>query len=410
MKITLDNWQKAFEQKILVRAKVYQRSGKVIGLDFDGLTIKANVHGSKDYDVTIYINGNGIDEMVCTCPYAMDGKHCKHMAAVLYEYQDSQDTVVTPQYPVNQLPAIDYQTIVENTDSTLVKSFFIDLLDHHPELAIQFLHSIHHVYTKDNIGIITTAIDALIDDADFDDLWKPYSNNNIIHKFKNRCIDFINTSIKPLIQQQEYDQTIICTTHFIDGLTIFDDDIQYCFKDVYHELHELLKCCLSFASSDKYQETLDWILGCRNQNRYCGLDSILLSCFKDDYSISKIEKYLMHELDKTYSMINENDFYKESSTADLMIKLIDTYPGKTIAYNDFIKRYDGFTNVKLDYIDRLMEQKQYDLAYENIEPFQKMSLPPDVEYLVDDWLLEIYEFKQDIESLRGIYCKKLKEK
>lgn len=41
----------------------------------------ATVNGSEDYKVCISAD---YKNMSCTCPYAKDGKHCKHMAAVLY--------------------------------------------------------------------------------------------------------------------------------------------------------------------------------------------------------------------------------------------------------------------------------------------------------------------------------------
>lgn len=28
--------------------------------------------------------------MYCSCPYALDGRNCKHMAAVLYEWSENE--------------------------------------------------------------------------------------------------------------------------------------------------------------------------------------------------------------------------------------------------------------------------------------------------------------------------------
>ena len=44
--------------------------------------------------------------MYCSCPYALDGRNCKHMAAVLYEWSENEaeekkDDLFQPAYTVN---------------------------------------------------------------------------------------------------------------------------------------------------------------------------------------------------------------------------------------------------------------------------------------------------------------------
>ena len=34
------------------------------------------------------VNNGEVTDMYCSCPYALDGKNCKHMAAVLYEWSE----------------------------------------------------------------------------------------------------------------------------------------------------------------------------------------------------------------------------------------------------------------------------------------------------------------------------------
>ena len=74
------SWKKLFEQKIRSRGKEYAYYC-VSGYTSDESGYSATVRGSEDYKVMIFAD---YSKMSCSCPYAKDGKHCKHMAAVLY--------------------------------------------------------------------------------------------------------------------------------------------------------------------------------------------------------------------------------------------------------------------------------------------------------------------------------------
>lgn len=74
------SWKKLFEQKIRIRGKEYAYY-YVSDYIADENGYSATVNGSENYKV--YISAD-YKNMSCTCPYAKDGKNCKHMAAVLY--------------------------------------------------------------------------------------------------------------------------------------------------------------------------------------------------------------------------------------------------------------------------------------------------------------------------------------
>lgn len=74
------SWKNLFEQKIRARGKEYAYYN-VSDYVKDENGYSATVSGSEKYQVTISAD---YQNMSCTCPYAKDGKHCKHMAAVLY--------------------------------------------------------------------------------------------------------------------------------------------------------------------------------------------------------------------------------------------------------------------------------------------------------------------------------------
>ena len=84
-------WEYLFQRHILERGFDYYLEDRVSSFHLSDKTIEAVVEGSDDYRVKIRLGDSGISDMSCSCPYASDGTPCKHMAAVLYAYDDALD-------------------------------------------------------------------------------------------------------------------------------------------------------------------------------------------------------------------------------------------------------------------------------------------------------------------------------
>lgn len=82
------NWEHLFRGIILERGYEYYIQGLVENIEIEAESIHATVNGTEDYEVEIGLNNGKIDYMYCDCPYAEDCNNCKHMAAVLYEYEE----------------------------------------------------------------------------------------------------------------------------------------------------------------------------------------------------------------------------------------------------------------------------------------------------------------------------------
>lgn len=77
-----------FSSTIMNRGLDYYKRGRVILLKKEKNGYSATVRGSQKYHVFITMSGNEVTTMKCDCPYAEDGKHCKHEASVLYAIED----------------------------------------------------------------------------------------------------------------------------------------------------------------------------------------------------------------------------------------------------------------------------------------------------------------------------------
>ncbi len=81
-------WMDLFAGHILSRGRGYYEVDRVRSIIVEGDRIEAVVAGSEPYDVQIFMENGSVKEMTCNCPYANDGNNCKHMAAVLFAWQE----------------------------------------------------------------------------------------------------------------------------------------------------------------------------------------------------------------------------------------------------------------------------------------------------------------------------------
>lgn len=99
------DWKELFKANILNGGQDYIKSGAVHDYVVNGDIVTADVSGLEEFHVKINVAGGNVGDMACSCPYAKAGSNCKHMAAVLFTWEenskveesDSVDTVVEPE-------------------------------------------------------------------------------------------------------------------------------------------------------------------------------------------------------------------------------------------------------------------------------------------------------------------------
>ncbi|MBR1573080.1 MAG: SWIM zinc finger family protein [Lachnospiraceae bacterium] len=127
------NWMNLFENHILKRGMMYCEDGKVIDFEVLENRIEAEVAGSDYYHVSIDLDGEDIIDMTCDCPYAAKGYNCKHMAAVLCEYEgylagneDEEENAISPMYTLRQEVEALVDKIPEQDAKELLVHFLIN--------------------------------------------------------------------------------------------------------------------------------------------------------------------------------------------------------------------------------------------------------------------------------------------
>ena len=90
------NWRNYFAASILERGRMYQRRGMVQNIEENNGKYTAEVIGTVPYQVSVWKKANGQLGMSCTCPYAKEGKKCKHMAALCMEIGEHLSDIKAP--------------------------------------------------------------------------------------------------------------------------------------------------------------------------------------------------------------------------------------------------------------------------------------------------------------------------
>ena len=128
----MKNWKRLFAPIILNRGYEYYMDDLVEDLHRDGDTIYATVSGTEDYEVEITLDGEEVEDMFCTCPYADDGNYCKHMAAVLFEYEDKEAEL-------KEDAGDDIGELVRSISEADVRSFLTEVLANDEKLKQRFI-------------------------------------------------------------------------------------------------------------------------------------------------------------------------------------------------------------------------------------------------------------------------------
>lgn len=131
-------WQNLFTEIILTRGYDYYLSDTIKNMNVSNQIIKATIAGYQNYEVEIKLEGDNIVKMECSCPYASDGNNCKHMAAVLYKWQDEHKQIISS---VTEKPALknEYlEKLINKASDKQIRHFLYNLLSNDEKLFLKF--------------------------------------------------------------------------------------------------------------------------------------------------------------------------------------------------------------------------------------------------------------------------------
>lgn len=210
-----DDLADLFEPQILDRGYGYYLDGAVQNLRQTATQITAEVRGSQRYDVTITLRNDSVMEMACDCPYAEQGKSCKHMAAVLMAAEAANDA--TPTSSPDQ--SAQAQQLVAQATPDQLRAFLSRTLESDRTLMAQF---------KKFMTSSTTSVAE--EKAEIDDICATYADRNgfIDYQdaefFEAEIQNYLADDLETLVVEHQDDVAFAVLSHLYLKLDTLDID------------------------------------------------------------------------------------------------------------------------------------------------------------------------------------------
>ena len=349
-------WETYFQKRILDRGYDYYFDDRVEDLHINSNRIKAVVYGTYPYHVEIKLNGNRIIGMSCDCPYAQDEHNCKHMAAVLYDWERNATH-----------PVIDNSKLVKEASEEDVRSFLIQVLDDNPDLVETFKQ-----YTQNEFSL-TTMID------DLEGVVNSYSDeyHYIDYEFSCDFCEYFETAVFKwldlLKEKKQYSlafEFLLKAHDMLDKLDI--DDVE---GKTYELSFAIINACAKMIicmeePEIKYAFTLLQEYLNNVKYSYESLD-ILQPLFNrlNDEDFLKIKlDFVKEQLDY---IENHNDIFDKEYVLDgfakMYLELLKKNHASKKEINAIYKKYWECGSIRMDCVYTCINNEEYDEALDYID-------------------------------------------
>ena len=374
-------WKNLFSKTILNRGYNYFCDDAVIDMSFSDNVLNAVVSGSEDYDVEITLSGDEIEDMYCSCPYAEDGNYCKHMAAVLYEWEENaddfdehneDDIMFRPAYQdhIREAKHTRIKALVEKADDNSVRSFLSDILADNEKLCLRFYNMVNKHNIEVNVKNYFRQIDYIVESytgrRDYIDYYRACD-------FELELESFINNDVQSLFDIGKYMSAFEILNYIfivIGTVNIYDSggEIGMLANRVYNMWTEIF----NKATSDEKIKMFEWFTAHLNgtvvdyAEEY--IEQIITEVFNEKiFEKSKLEffKKKIDESEKKHpEWSSRYDIGKWATRyLDLFIKMNSD---ETEIENEIIK-YSYNSAVRKLYIDMCLKKKEYEKVLEILD-------------------------------------------
>lgn len=399
-------WKSLFRSRILERGYDYYLDGKVDIKSVGREEIKADVFGTDAYNVVIDIDNDRIFDMKCNCPYALDGKYCKHMAAVLYErFGDDIDKTGGAFDNVDHLDKLmrDKELRYEETERLLQKipnserhKILVDYIANNSELRNTLKMQYDFVMDARQLLQLRQEIDRIVDEHYYDG-FIDYS-----HAWDFCCaLDrFLDTRMKLLIEKGALLSAFELTNSVFKIIATIDiDDYDGGTAMVAGKCYSIWKEIYRNAKEDEKETIKEWFHSYKEGDYIDWYEEYLYEFRNIELASQEDIKELMMELDKKIdSRGNSNDCGEIFTISEGRVSLID----RRIEFmhklgmsqqdiDEYCDNHMQFCAVRVKKIESATQDKDYDKAIELLVKSKKLDVEEEslISYYSES-LIELY--------------------
>ena len=371
------NWKKLFAIHILERGYDYYCDDAVENMEISDDIIRADVIGSEDYEVEISLSNGEVTDMYCSCPYALDGRNCKHMAAVLYEWseneaeekKDEENAINTdlfqPAYTVNshkkKLTAV--EGLVSGANEEDVRSFLAAVLAEDEKLLLRFHNIINKQVTREDINNYIRQVDIIAD--------RYLGRNHFISYYEadgfiSELEEIIDEDVRRMIDNGDY----LSAFEVMNYIFVLIGDVDMDDSDgdtgmLADRIYQLWLELLVKVSSKEKRKMFDWFTSHLDGSVIDYLEEYIEQIIIEEF---EEKEYEQAKLDFIEDMIarserKDSDWSRDYGVGKWAVRYLEMLQEKKASdeqIKEVCKRYWKNSSVRRYYVDICMKKKEYD--------------------------------------------------
>lgn len=371
------NWKKLFAIHILERGYDYYCDDAVENMEISDDIIRADVIGSEDYEVEISLSNGEVTDMYCSCPYALDGRNCKHMAAVLYEWseneaeekKDEENAINTdlfqPAYTVKshkkKLTAV--EGLVSGANEEDVRSFLAAVLAEDEKLLLRFHNIINKQVTREDINNYIRQVDIIAD--------RYMGRNHFISYYEadgfiSELEEIIDEDVRRMIDNGNY----LSAFEVMNYIFVLIGDVDMDNSDggtgmLADRIYQLWLELLVKVSSKEKRKMFDWFTSHLDGSVIDYLEEYIEQIIMGEF---EEKEYEQAKLDFIEDMIarserKDSDWSRDYGVGKWAVRYLEMLQEKKASdeqIEEVCKRYWKNSSVRRYYVDICMKKKEYD--------------------------------------------------
>ena len=371
------NWKKLFAIHILERGYDYYCDDAVENMEVSDDIIRADVIGSEDYEVEISLSNGEVTDMYCSCPYASDGRNCKHMAAVLYEWSENEveekkeeeNTINTdlfqPAYTANSYKKKQtaVEKLVRGANEEDVRSFLAAVLSEDEKLLLRFHNTINKQVTREDINNYIRQVDGIAD--------RYLGRNHFISYYEadgfiSELEEMIDEDVRRMIDNGNY----LSAFEVMNYIFVIIGDVDMDDSDggtgmLADRIYQLWLELLVKVNSEEKRKMFEWFTSHLDGSVIDYLEEYIEQIIMGEF---EEKEYEQAKLDFIEDMIErserkDSDWSRDYGVGKWAVRYLEMLQEKKASdeqIQEVCKRYWKNSSVRRYYVDICMKKKKYD--------------------------------------------------
>ena len=383
--MNLSDWKSLFAPHILKRGKAYYDEGLVTIEEISEEEITAVVEGSELYEVQIWVDHGRVDGMDCTCPYAVDGNACKHMAAVLFESEDANfaDMQVTDARSREEL-----EQAITKLSKEDAQKLLLELAKMNPGAGEFILLHTEKRLPRSAATKWRRKLKDLenrySDRSGFVDYYKASA-------FTDELEALMDSAIPDMIQADLLEEAFhrVCDVYLTATNVEMDDSDG--------GLGLLIGCCerywediLTHAGQDLSSKLYEWFSVQCDKEPYGFIEAIMLQAFRDKDSLKRNLAYIDNKIESL-----KDDNWQLMNYVRKKLSVMEEMNLPRTEIDRVSQQYYRFPDVREHLIHRALSEKRFDDAIALLE--ESKEIDKDARFGIDRWCKQLIALYRELD-------------